>query len=220
MKVIYSCLFGTREKLLNQNVLLKDEQNKYLLFTDQNNLKSDFWEIVYVEKEALPDRRASRLPKISPYRWLPEIYDKSIYLDNSVLITSNLTNYWDLLDDCDFIMFPHPSRKNVIQEVDHLGLLQHYEYKKMREMITEYEKLGFNLNSKIGMGTILIRNHKTETSKMQQDLWLRQVLYGSERDQVSMGYSLWKSKIKYNFLNSSIRNNIDFKWPTRSLEQK
>jgi len=220
MKVIYSCLFGTKEKLLNQNELLKDEQIKYLLFTDQNDVKSNFWDVVYLEKEALPDRRVSRLPKILPYRWLPEIFDQSLYLDNSVLITSNLRNYWELLDDYDFIMFPHPSRDNVIQEVNHLTKLQHYEYSKMHEMIIEYEKLGYNLNTKIGMGTILIRNHKTETSKKQQDIWMNQVLYGSERDQISMGYSLWKSKIKYKFINKSIRNNIDFKWPTRTLEQK
>jgi hypothetical protein len=220
MKVIYSCLFGTREKLLNQNQQFKDKQSKYMLFTDQKDLNSNFWDIVYLEKEALPDRRTSRLPKILPYRWLPEIFKQSIYIDNSVLITSNLTKYWELLDDCDFIMFPHPSRDNVIQEVNHLIKLQHYEHHKMREMISEYEKLGFDLNTKLGMGTILIRNHSTEIAKKQQDIWIQQVLYGSERDQISMGYSLWKSKLQYKFINNSIRSNVDFKWPTRTQEQK
>jgi hypothetical protein len=170
---------------------------------------------VNVDKVALPDRRASRLPKIMPYKWLPLECQESIYIDNSVLITSNLERYWEKLKLYDFILFQHPSRENVIQEVNHLNKLGHYEGEKMLHMLLEYQKLGFNLNSKIGMGTILIRNHFKENLIKQQDIWIQQVLYGTERDQISLGYSLWKSNVKYEFLKDSIRTTLDFKWPVR-----
>ena len=215
MKIIYSCLFGKKEELLIQNEIYKDKNIRYLLFTDLKGLKSNFWEVVNIDKIALPDRRASRLPKIMPYKWLPLECKQSIYIDNSVLITSKLENYWDKLEEYDFLFFPHPSRENVKQEVAHLNNLKHYEGERMKNMILEYQKIGFDLNSKIGMGTILIRNHSKENLIKQQDIWIQQVLYGTERDQISLGYSLWRSNVKYEFLKDSIRTTLDFKWPVR-----
>ena len=214
LNIIYSCLFGEGLRLLDQDLAFKEKGCKYVLFTDQK-LKSNFWDIFYVEKRALPDRKASRLAKISATRWLPSDTNISIYIDNSVLIQGSILEFAKQRDSADFMMFKHPSRSNVLEEVSHLNKLNHPEAWIMFDMLERYQTLGFDLNSQLGMGGILVRNHANDLLRTQEDLWLEQLLFGCERDQISLGFSLWRSGIKFSFSDENIRENKFFKWPVR-----
>ena len=94
MKAIYTVLIGNYEQLLQAP---KFEGWDAVCFTDNINRISNGWILreLPINRE-LGSVRTSRLPRIMPYKYLPE-YDESIYIDASVAL-ENSPDTWGIDD--------------------------------------------------------------------------------------------------------------------------
>jgi len=81
-KVVYTDLFGNYDELQEPNMIWKDWD--FLCFTDDKNLKSNIWNIIYVESE-LSSNLENRKYKILPHRFLDQ-YEVSLYIDSNIKI--------------------------------------------------------------------------------------------------------------------------------------
>ena len=115
--IVYSVLVGDYEALKEPETL--DPAARYILFTDNPALTSEKWEVVVLDTKGLSPRRASRLPKLLPHRYLPD-HDISVYIDASLTITEAdiAAMVRDALQDCDIAGYAHFERDCVFDEIE------------------------------------------------------------------------------------------------------
>ena len=80
-RVVYTCLFGHSE-LFNDFEYERDGID-FICFTDDPELRSDFWKIELLPRKALDPARAAKKIKSLPHIYLAQ-YDHSLYIDNTV----------------------------------------------------------------------------------------------------------------------------------------
>ena len=82
--VIYSCIYGGYEDLHDPE--FREPDTDYVIFTDDPDLKSDFWEIRLVPTtEGMHGARFHKRMKCLPQIWLSE-YKTSVWLDANLRI--------------------------------------------------------------------------------------------------------------------------------------
>lgn len=80
-RVVYTCLFGHSE-LFNDFAYERDGLD-FVCFTDDPELRSDFWKIELLSRGILDPARAAKKIKALPHIYLAA-YDWSLYVDNTV----------------------------------------------------------------------------------------------------------------------------------------
>jgi hypothetical protein len=206
MKVIvYTVNIGGYDKLnpappnCNPNI-------EFLYFTDGE--APDGWKKVEIESG---DRKASRFWKINSHLLPP--HDVSIYVDASAewkKLPSKLINY---LEDYDIGLPPHPTTnciydhalKCMTLKLGNVPIICGQVGKYFREGMPE--KLGLTENG------LILRKNNAKIKELNR-LWWKEYSEGSQRDQLSMPYVLWKVKPKLKILPFSAREN---KWFTNNL---
>ena len=92
-KVIYTCLTGGYDKLLQPKVI--DNHFDYICFTnDQYENNVGIWQIRQMHIATDNNTILSRYPKILPHKFLAE-YEYSIYMDANIQIIDQ--NFYDTL---------------------------------------------------------------------------------------------------------------------------
>ena len=86
-RVVYTCLFGYSERFLDQR-FQSDELTDFVCFTDDEDLRSDFWQIVVAPKTLLDPHRRAKGFKHRPHLFFPN-HEYSLYIDNTVELTSH-----------------------------------------------------------------------------------------------------------------------------------
>ena len=80
-RVVYTCLFGHSE-LFNDFEYERDGID-FICFTDDPELRSDFWKIELLPRRVLDPARAAKKIKALPHVYLAQ-YDLSLYVDNTI----------------------------------------------------------------------------------------------------------------------------------------
>lgn len=198
--IIYSSLFGNYEPI--REPLVEHKDIDYILFTDDRNLKSDHWRINLIEDSLQNSRRTSRLPKILPHKYLPE-HDISIYMDANVQILTN--DIYQMIDQClgsyDIAIPKHPRRDCLYQELKHCIKVQKEKQETADGIIDKYLKYGFPSNFGLYVNRFLIRRN-TDSIQQLDEMWWREYSSGSVRDQCSLMYCLWKTRVPVNPIDS------------------
>jgi hypothetical protein len=194
--VIYSSLFGNYEQIRELQVEYKDID--YFMFTDNPNLKSDHWKINVIEDSLQNPRRTSRLPKILPHKYLPN-HDISIYMDaNFQLLTDDIYQMIEqCLDGNDLALSKHKRRNCLYKELEHCVKVQKEKREIADRIKDKYLKNGFPSNWGLYLNGFIIRRN-TDQIKQLNEMWWSEYSSGSERDQCSLMYCLWKLGIPVN----------------------
>jgi hypothetical protein len=174
-------------------------------FTDDKNLKSNFWNIINInEIEEIKNtnydnRQKCKYIKMMTHKLLPN-NSNYIWIDGSFpIINKNFVN--EILEfkknNYELILYDHNSRnreKTITHEV--IRCRKVADKNKMDEQINAY--LSDNYPNKRGglysSGIIFRKN----TQKINElfELWFEHNLKYTTRDQISLPYVLWKLKIK------------------------
>jgi len=195
-KVIYTAMFGGFDEVKDPLVELPGWDMRF--FTDAENLKSNKWDIVNVPlKEGFDKVRMSRHYKMFPHLYLQD-YDISLWVDSSILIRQpidELVNF--ITDDVKMGMYHHTCCWK--EEFD----VMHYwcnDMSILEAQISNYQSEGFDVNSTIMSGNVILREHADEKVVQAMQLWWDQFnKYYIQRDQISLAYSICKSNLKVNF---------------------
>ena len=93
--VIYSCIYGGYENLREHEY--REPDTDYVIFTDDPNMESDFFDIRYVPcEDNMHGARFHKRMKCMPHIWLKE-YKTSVWLDANLRIIK--PNYMEWVKD-------------------------------------------------------------------------------------------------------------------------
>lgn len=182
--VVYSVITGFYDNI--QEVLFKEDNADYLLFTNNPNLKSKTWRIIQVESE-LNDILLSREIKMLPHQFLDEKYDISIYVDANVVIYGEISQLNRFLNDrITLAVSKHGERDTVKEEIKAIHSLKHIDLTSMNKQYDQYVKRGFHDDLGLAECTVLVRRHKDKELISLMEAWWDEFKNGVYRDQISL----------------------------------
>ena len=242
-KVIYTSVFGCSEEnnyhLHKPDVKL--EGYDFICFTDNQNFKSDVWDIRIVDKLYDDGARNAKRYKLLPHRFLKE-YDISIWIDIEVKITKDINNLVEgYLNKSNLAILNHELcgrtvtgnlnvRKCVYEEAKFIKWLGDNHPKKqykdnidiINSQVNRYREEGYPENNGLARTTVIFRKHNEDDVVKQSELWWEEMKYGSRRDQIGFNYSAWKQDFNFDYIQEDIDDNEFFlymkKW--RQVKRK
>ena len=193
--VVYTAVTGEYDEPIIPSYVNKDFD--YICFTDNPQLKSDFWTIKLMEEEDIDNIRRVRKYKILPHKYLSE-YDYSIWIDTNFEITANLEDYIHKYSkENKLLAIKHEFRDCIYQEAETCINSNKDSSDVITKQIDEYKKEGYPEHNGLIASGILFRNHNDkQVIKVMQD-WYNQLENYSYRDQLSFNYSCYKNNFTY-----------------------
>ena len=192
--VCYTCIFGNYESLKDPNIISSNFD--YICFTDNNELKSNKWKIIYINNLKVEHKKRNRLLKVLPH-YIFNKYDFSIYLDGSIHILDDLNIIKDnICKEHKLYTFKHPDRNCSYQEFFGCLYYKKDDPKIMYEQLLKYFSEGFPFNYGLSENCVLCRYHNDDICKNIMNTWWNEINNHSTRDQLSLYYSLWKNNAK------------------------
>lgn len=183
-RVVYSVNTGKYDK--PRELLYKNPDVDYLMFTNNRDITSNTWQIVYLD-EPLDAVLLSRKVKMFPNIYLPKDYSESVYIDaNSTIFgdISELCNY--LSDNVSFAVTKHCYARSLLEEIDRCVKVKGINREKA---MCQYERyLGWGFEDNIGFAecTILVRRHNSPELISLMEEWWYEFSNGIRRDQISL----------------------------------
>lgn len=207
---VYTTLFGDIDNLLP---IISGKQNiDFICFTDRP--REDIgWEQRVVSPEYDSPNLSAKTYKILPHKYLAE-YTHSLFVDANTLFLGRLDL---LIKTClssgSFVMWRHPFRRDVYKECAAIITSKRHEPNKIINQIRKYSDDGLPNDTGLTEGSFIWRSHTDKQISQFMDSWWNEIITESSRDQISLGYLMWRTKIKPdvfpNKLGSS-RSNIFF----------
>lgn len=217
MKVcLYTAILGNYETLKTP---VKIDGIDYVCFTDDVNLKSDIWDVRYIEPPLdIPPSLFYKRIKCLSHEYLPE-YDLTIWLDaNFVVKDKNYLKY--LLDNFKYnklMLYKHVClagipRDCAYMEAEYSMTIPKYNKEKLRSQINEYKNLHeFPEHYGLYQSGFLMRNNRDNEVTEFNKFWLSEIeKFGRlfPQCQVSLPFTLWKLGISFDTLNNIWDTNL------------
>ena len=204
--VVYTAIIGDYDDLHNPEYV--NPNWKYICFTDNKYLKSDIWDVCYVKNEDKLDTPSFvRKFKICPHKFFSE-FNTSIWMDANLCIKKDLAilmeNYQRYAD---ILFFPHPERICVYDEGAACVFWKRDNKKKILTQLKRYLEDEYPYDNGLLYGGFIIRNHNKIDVTETMEMWWHEVLNESKRDQISLPYVLWKTKLPYDLVDLNYVNN-------------
>ena len=206
--VVYTALFGDYDDLIDPKE--KYDGCDFICFTDQKNLKSDVWKIQIVEDINFPLNMINRQYKLLAHLFLSE-YEHSLYIDSNIILKKNpIILSKKYLNKKNFLVPKHPIRKCIYEESKVCISLRKSKLFATFSQIYSYSNEKYPKNYGLGENNIIFRRHNDENVIKIMEDWWNEINTKTQRDQLSLGYVLWKHNNKFNFINENARINNEY----------
>jgi hypothetical protein len=185
--IVYTTIYGDYDNLKDQ----PDIGVRYVCYTDNPNLRSDVWEIIYdpIYPHLHPRLRAKFRKLICPFDTLSLFIDGSIEIVNPNIIeelSKFLKNGW--------ATYVHPSGRTCITtELAESLPMEKYQDLPLQEQVDYYFKQGLPKDFGLWACGVMIRDGKFEDFGSK---WMLENLAWTYQDQLSLPYLAWKEKFK------------------------
>jgi cellulose synthase/poly-beta-1,6-N-acetylglucosamine synthase-like glycosyltransferase len=185
----------------------------YIVFTDNIIKGEHIFDVRKPDFKHNDPVRIARYIKTHPHTLLSE-YDYIIWVDSNILVKGNhLKAQLELCveKNIPLMLNPHPEHSCVYDECDKCVSLKKDDLEIMVTQINKYKAENLPLNIGHFETNIIISNIADQKVRDFYKIWWHEIVKGSRRDQLSVSYSLWKSKLKCStFRNiSNLRNEPD-----------
>lgn len=112
---VFTYIFGRNKEQLREPKFI-DDNVEYICITDQQNLKSNFWKIIYDPMDNVKSLRdKTALTKFNPFKYTEA--DRIIIQDSSLECKCSLNELYAELYNNDICLKKHPVRENLEQEL-------------------------------------------------------------------------------------------------------
>lgn len=217
--VVFTALFGRYESL-NELVILKNPDTRYVCFTDDPYLFSETWEVLVVDtKIDESPSRSSREIKMLGHKHFPD-GTRSLYVDNTVRLKVDgavILEEW--LKEADIAFMRHYSRKTVRGE---FFICSAYGLDEQKRIWNQYKYYKQNfpaaLEQRPHWGGMIARVNSANTDKFM-DTWKEQFDTFSKRDQLSINVSSIMSGIKIATIDGENDSSKWHEWPIQTNRQ-
>lgn len=201
---VYTVIFGKYDSL--REVCCSDNRIRYICFTDDETLRSDTWEIYHVDREFDDPILESRKYKMLPHLYINTEY--SLYVDATVLFKMSPLDFMnEYLVRGNILFVPHESRDCIYKEMATCILLDKDLPQRLVLQMDEYSKCNCPEHSGLFLGGVIGRRHyDNDVMKFDEEWWDHFKQY-SRRDQISLGYLIWKNNVEISLANINVCNN-------------
>lgn len=205
---IYTAIFGDYDDLkIPKNEFIKQEAD-FICFTDNPNLKSDFYNIIPFKRIHKDPVRNARYCKVMSHKLLPE-YEYVIWVDaNLVIVTDNVTSFLkNYLNDANIAAYHHDCRNCLYEEAEWCMSVPVDNPRVIQRQMKKYKMNHYPINDGlINSNIIFRRNFVSEIYKLNES-WYNEIKEGSRRDQLSFNYVKWRLNVKINYIEGLWYNN-------------
>lgn len=212
-RVVYTALFGYSE-FFNDFTYRRDDID-FICFTDDPELKSDFWTVKVLPAEFLDPARMAKQVKALPHRFLPD-HDWSLYIDNTVRLKAAPSKLFEEFlgrAPSPHVCFHHPERDCVYDEAAEVAALGYDDPRRVSAQIALYRRMGYPPNNGLAKGTFMLRRHRDPTLIAVMERWYQQILLFSLRDQLSLNPAAWLSGFSLSYLDRRFDRFELLEWP-------
>jgi len=189
-KAVYTVITGDYDNLLTPKIIT-DGWN-YLCFTDNEKLKSDFWNIIRITNKSIHQVKLARKIKILSYLYVSK-YDLSVWVDGNIQINCDLDQF--IKEKCfgleTISLMKHPERNCLYDEGDACIKLKKDSPEIIIDQVCDYIDKKFPKKWGLFQTGVIVRPKLTSNEKLFFDLWWREVEKWSRRDQISLPYISW-----------------------------
>lgn len=188
--------------------IFPDFNVQYIAITDQ---KEDYWHYGWDNiRQKKPrgvtnPRKLSRYYKINSHLLPP--HDYSIYLDASLKLNFPPSFFVPMLGYYDIAICPHPNDNYLYEHYNTCVKFELDDPDIMKKQLDKYLKQGMPFNFGLTENCFIIRRN-TPAIKKLNTLWWKEYKKGSQRDQLSLPYALWKTDTKVTYLPFNMRDSI------------
>ncbi len=160
----------------------QDVDVEAICVTDNPDLTSGTWKVVYEPRSDVHPCRAAKRPKMCP--WLYSDATSSVWVDASMRITSHRF-VSDLLDLAEPVaQFKHPDRNCLYDEGRYSLTLGKYANEPLIEQMLRYREEGHPDHWGLWCAGVIARHHTPQVVAMNE-AWLHECEHWSFQDQVS-----------------------------------
>jgi hypothetical protein len=207
--IIYAVIIGCYDSVPKVN---PDANVEYYLFTDKLEIPaSSMWnKCLLANPSDLNSRRLSRLPKLRPHFYLPP-HDVSIYIDANLTLHRPIRDFaLTCVRELSLAVHPHPGRTCLYEEARQCIRLRLDDEFLINEQTSRYQREGLPPNFGLCENSFMVRRNTKEVNKFN-DFWHDEYHAGSQRDQLSFMYCLWRSRLHPYLIWQNPRKNSYFK---------
>jgi len=192
--VVYTAITGNRDRypVIDE---IKDGWD-FVCFTSEYLGNSDLWQTIKTVR-LYNNAKDSRVYKLNPHKFLSE-YDVSVWIDGNMQLRKGWVDHINkCLDKSNITFLKHPENvKGPYNEGQRCISMGKDSKDIINKQLDFYRSEGLPENENVSATGVLIRRHNE--IKEFNNLWWSQVNKYSYRDQISLPYARWKTKLKYN----------------------
>ena len=150
----------------------------------------------------LNNKQVSVYAKTHPHLLFPE-YDISVWVDGN----AKIINKMDDLSDKDITMVKHAKRSCIYEELRAIGVAKKASLSDITKQIEYYRLAGMPCNNGMIASGFIVRRHNLDDIKNFDELWWKNFYSGFvNRDQPSLAFTIWKTKINLNIITCRTRD--------------
>ena len=205
---VYSCITGDYDNL--HDILYPEKTIDYYCFTNNKNLKSNTWKIIYIENNGLDNVRLARKIKILGHPIINQ-YETVVWTDADVIWQQPISKFIkSCLKTSSLAIFKHHVRNNIRDEAIACLRLRKDDKATILKTLHHYESVGYPDNNGLCESTVFIKKPNDPKVVETMQIWFDIVKDFSRRDQLSFNYAVWKTKLKVNYINLNVWDNSWF----------
>lgn len=206
MNVIYTAIAGNYDRLLPHPHL---ENCQFVAFVDNpRRQKAEGWELRKITPIHSDPVRNAKQYKVLSHKYFPGT-ECSLWIDGNISINDGFdlnTLIERYLADSDLALFVHPKRNCTYQEAKTCKGRKYDNPAIIDRQMKKYRSKKFPERYGLTENRILLRRYTPLTVRLNE-LWWREICEGSRRDQLSLMYSMWRTKTTFTPLPGRASNN-------------
>lgn len=202
---VYTCVTNNYDQIIHPH--RQEENVDFFFFTNDPKIESSFWKVMM---PVSPPRLASghdinRFHKLFPHQFL-HAYRYSVYMDGNVRYSGKFSDLVDQLriQNLALAAYSHSCKRSVEEEASTCvkeNRLDSYDLERIDYQLSHYKSDGFDTTTPITENNLIVRDHHHPTLPFTMSLWWSQLFEFSKRDQISLQYAIWKTKLPSGFID-------------------
>ena len=197
---VYSVNIGGYDSILQP--IYKDDKIDYYYISDKKPSDLGVWKYIdankYIKQQGLTNVKKARYLKIHPDLFFKD-YKYSIFVDGNIRVVGDISYLVNFINkETKIATHAHPYRDCIYDEAVRCKKSGKGNPKVIDKQMNEYMKEGMPKGFGLFETNVVVREHNNPTCKKIMKLWWNEIESKSERDQLSLTYSLWKNGFSAN----------------------